>query len=531
METHSKSDRSYDVAIIGGALAGSATAILLLRQHPKLRILIIEKSSAFTRRVGEATVEVSSYFLSRVLGLTQYLNEAHLMKQGMRFWFHNDQARTLEDCSEIGSRYCVRLAAYQVDRSTLDEEILRRAKEMGAELLRPASVQKVELNAGGQQKLHVKFDEQTFTISARWAVDGSGVAALLARQNGWLKPNTEHPTTAVWARWRNVKDWDGYELAQKFPMWAKECSGIRGTATNHFTGYGWWAWCIPLKGGDVSVGVVYDQRLVEFPEGGSLGERLKTFMSQHPVAKEILADAQWIEGDVHWRKNLPYCTTTYAGDGFALVGDASAFIDPFYSPGMDWVSFTTTATAELISAHFRGEATAPLIEKHNRDFVRSYRCWFEALYKDKYFYMSDYDLMRLAFLLDVGLYYFGVASQPFKRGAMALKEPVFSTKPSVPFYHFISFYNRRLARIAQARRERNVHGKNNVGHRFMFGGYTFEPSTGKHLLKGILQWWWLELTEGWRSWGKPVKAATVEIPAKSMVAATMPSESEVASSR
>src|ERR1700755_876456 len=92
----------YDVVIAGGALAGAATAILLLREQPKLRILILEKSTAFGRRVGEATVEVSGYFLCRVLRLTQYLNEAHLVKQGMRFWFTNSRTQTLEDCSEIG---------------------------------------------------------------------------------------------------------------------------------------------------------------------------------------------------------------------------------------------------------------------------------------------------------------------------------------------------------------------------------------------------------------------------------------------
>ena len=90
--------------------------------------------------MGEATVEVSAYFLGRILGLTTYLNQAHLVKQGMRFWFFNQQSSSLEDCSEIGGRYLARLAAYQVDRSTLDEEILRRAKAMGAEILRPASV-------------------------------------------------------------------------------------------------------------------------------------------------------------------------------------------------------------------------------------------------------------------------------------------------------------------------------------------------------------------------------------------------------
>ena len=147
---------AYDVIIIGGALAGASSAILLLREQPNLRVLIVEKSAAFTRRVGEATVEISAYFLGRVLGLTQYLNEAHLVKQGMRFWFANEHTRSLEDCSEIGGGYLARVPAYQVDRSTLDEEVLRRARELGAEVLRPASVQCVELSAGSEQTVTLR---------------------------------------------------------------------------------------------------------------------------------------------------------------------------------------------------------------------------------------------------------------------------------------------------------------------------------------------------------------------------------------
>jgi len=68
--------KQYDVAIVGGSLAGAATAILLKREAPHLRTVILEKSSTFGRRVGEATVEISGYFLGRVLGLTQHLNES-----------------------------------------------------------------------------------------------------------------------------------------------------------------------------------------------------------------------------------------------------------------------------------------------------------------------------------------------------------------------------------------------------------------------------------------------------------------------
>jgi hypothetical protein len=331
-------------------------------------------------------------------------------------------------------------------------------------------------------------------------IDASGLAALLARQEGWFRPNTAHPTTAVWSRWSGVKDWDGLGLAEKYPEWSRACYGIRATATNHFVGPGWWAWCIPLKGGDVSLGVVFDQRLVSFPEQGPLGQRLKDFLSRHPVARELLEQASWREGDVHWRKNLPYYSTTFAGDGFALVGDAAAFMDPFYSPGMDWIAFTTWASTRLILAERRGEALAPRLARHNRDFSQSYARWFEALYLDKYEYMGEFDLMRLAFLLDLGLYYLGVASQPFKRGCPALAEPVFSTPPSVPFFHFIRTYNRRFASIARARRARQALGKQNDRRRFLFQGYTFAQGSAWPMVGSMARWAWLELTEGWRTW-------------------------------
>ncbi len=503
----------YDVIVIGGALSGAATATLLLRQNPGLRLLIVEKSPQLARRVGEATVEISAFFMGRVLGLTRYLNESHIVKQGLRFWFKNNDVESVADASELGGLYQVRLPSYQLDRATFDEEVLRQACAAGAKLLRPASVVKVELSAGGQQTVTLRHDETTETMRARWIVDASGTAAMLARKEGWWRHNAEHPTAAAWARWKGVKDWDSRELSEKYPEWASAVYSIRGTATNHIIGDGWWSWWIPLKGGDVSVGVVFDQRLVEWPQDdGRLGERLRNFLMQHPVAREMLGDAKFEENDVHWRKNLAYYSTTFAGDGFVLVGDAAGFIDPFYSPGMDWISFSASAAAELITAQRRGEPMAERIARHNRDFNLCYHSWFEALYKDKYEYMGEWDLMSTAFQLDLGFYYLGPVADIYKHGDRGLLSPPFTQTRSRPAFHFIRLYNRRFAQIARHRRHVNALGKTNRGKRCLIPSFTLSRSDSRRLFGAVAKWVWIELTEGWRSWGQRPQEAPAATP-------------------
>lgn len=494
--------QSYDVIVIGGALAGSATAILLLRQNPGIRVLVLEKSTKLGRRVGEATVEVSGYFLGHVLGLTRYLNECQLPKQGLRFWLVNDRVKSIDQAAEIGPRYLARLPSYQLDRAEMDEEVLRLAQEAGAEVLRPAIVSKVDLHTGGQQIVEGRSGEKRFSIHARWVVDASGYTALLARKNGWWRSNTSHQTAAVWSRWKGVKDWDGRELAEKFPEWASVVYGTRSTATNHIVGDGWWAWLIPLKGGDTSVGLVYDKRLVDFPEeGGRLGDRFKKFLIKHPVARELLENAEFVEDDVHRRKNLAYFSTIFAGDGFVLVGDAAGFMDPFYSPGMDWISFTTSCAANLISEERKATPIADRIKKHNRDFTVCHQRWFEALYKDKYDYIGEYDLLELAFRLDLSLYYWGVVEPVFHSGESAFLTPPFSPPSGRYFGMLMAFYNKRFASIARRRRRMNSLGKLNDNRRSLIAGFTLARSDTRRIFSMLGQWACLELREGWRTWG------------------------------
>ena len=148
--------------------------------------------------------------------------------------------------------------------------MLDLACRLGCDLWRPAKVTGFELNDDNGQKVNAVADGQERTAACRWIVDATGRAAMFARKLGYFRPNTEHPINAVWARFSGVKEWDSYKWRERFPDYANSCRTGREWATNHLFGRGWWVWIIPLQGGDLSAGIVYDSRIFKFPEGPTL---------------------------------------------------------------------------------------------------------------------------------------------------------------------------------------------------------------------------------------------------------------------
>ncbi len=488
---------TYDVAIIGGAFSGSAAGILLKRARPDLRILIVEKSVEFDRKVGESTSEVAACFLTKILHLDSYLSRHHIAKQGLRMWFNGGGNESLDVCSEIGSFYQVRLPAYQLDRSRLDSHLLGVAAEEGCEVWRPATLRNVGLEGIGKNVLEVRGEDgSTRTVRARWVIDASGKAAFLARKLGHWRALDEHPTNAVWARFRKVGDLDGHVIRSKYPEFAKAVHCSRAQATNHLMGRGWWCWIIPLRDGDVSAGLTYDPRLFQLPEEGTLTEKLVAHLLSHPVGRALFENAEPVEKDTRTYSRLPYYSARAMGEGWASVGDAAGFMDPLYSQGLDYCAHTVFATHKIILRSLGGECVQEAIEDYSEQFRTSYFRWYRALYQDKYKYLGDMELMAAAFLLDVGTYFLGpvrlVHEKPDDEFA---RLPYFGPAGRV-FAAFMRFYNHRLARIADKRAQHGLYGAMNLGERFLVrDGFTPSLKALSLIRRGV--WWWLR--GEWRS--------------------------------
>jgi flavin-dependent dehydrogenase len=483
----------FDVAILGGAFSGAATALLLKRQLPDARILIIEKATEFDRKVGESTTEVSSCFLTKILGLTSYLGHEQLVKQGLRLWFANRPDQPFDDCVEIGARYQARLPTFQVDRSKLDAHMLGLAAQAGCEVWRPAKVTRCELDGANGQSLGVKIGDEEREVRSRWVIDATGRASFLARKLGHFRQNTDHPINAVWARFTGLKDWDSYDWREKFPDYAAASRTGRAWATNHLMGLGWWCWIIPLKGGDFSAGLVYDRRLFVLPEGGNLGERLHQHILGHPVGREIFREAKVVEHDTRAYSGLPYYSAQVCGDGWAIAGDAASFIDPLYSPGLDLCAYTTSVVSDLVARSLGGEDVAERRRYYNEQFAITYRFWFETLYKDKYFYMGEADLMSAALLLDVGTYFIGLVRPVYSNSERAFLELPFEGAPGRIFGAMMKFYNRRLSALAKNRIAHGAGGARNAGWRELYDGFVPDFRLQKLIRKGLFRWWKAEL--------------------------------------
>ncbi len=484
---------AYDVVILGGAFSGAATALLLRREAPQLRLLIVEKAPRFDEKVGEATTEMSALFLTRRLACWEHLEREHLPKEALRYWFANEHVRGHAEASETGAYHRSAVPSFQLRRDVLDEHLLRTAVAEGAELRRPAKARAVTLG-DFDHRVGIEpagADPTPLTVTCRWLLDATGRATFLGRRLGLIERNEAHPTAALWARWTDVRHLDDL-AAREHPTLARRSVASRRLATNHYMGFGYWVWVIPLGNGETSIGIVFDKRLVDLHESRDREADYRAFLAAIPALAELLKGATLRGEDLRFYAHLPYVTRQYMGPGWALLGDAAAFLDPYYSPGLDHAAFTAEATAEIIARDAAGEDVRARIEEHNATFLRSYHRFFHAVYRDKYFYMGEHDLLSAAFLLDTVQYYLFVVIPAYRGLGRCRWMPVLGPKVGWASYRLMAAYNRRFTALALLRRRCGEDGGRNHGRR-LAAYFNLALAPYRMLLRGLRLWLAAEL--------------------------------------
>ena len=401
------SSDQYDVAILGGGLAGLTLALQLKKTRPTVRVLVVEKQKhpvpEAAHKVGESTVEIAAHYLRDILGLEEHLRTQQVRKFGLRMFFSFDGNRDISRRVELGSTVFPPLTTYQLDRGRLENTLAAMLPEQGITLLEGGKVTQVDLRP--QEDFHclrVLHEDREREIKARWIVDGSGRTTILQRQLGLAK-KVSHKANAAWFRLAYPLDLNTWSSD---PVWrARISEGDRALSTNHLMGPGYWVWLIRLASGSISIGIVADDARHSFSEFNRLERALHWLQEHEPQCAAAIEEHRDKIQDFRVMKDYSYsCQQVFSGERWCLSGEAGVSLDPLYSPGSDLIAIANGLICDLVGRDLRGEDIQGRAAIHNQLFLNLTSIWL-GIYERQYALMDNAQVMVAKIIWDTAFYW------------------------------------------------------------------------------------------------------------------------------
>ena len=394
-----------DVAVVGGGLAGLCLALQLKGRDPGIDVVVLERNrhpvpeAAF--KVGESMVEIGAHYFADILGLREHLESQQVRKFGFRFFF-SDGRDDLAACTEIGVSKPLPTPSWQIDRGRFENFLGERARALGVRFIDGAVVQKVEVgNEGIAHSIEYRRDKATHAIGARWLVDASGRAGVLKRTLGLAEPN-DHDAHAAWWRVEGILDVDAWGDAE----WRARCDPPeRWRSTSHLCGPGYWFWLIPLASGAHSLGLVCDPAAHPLDTIDTPDKAMAWLRSHQPRVARALDEGGHALMDFRYLRHFSHgCTQVFSGDRWASTGEAGVFLDPFYSPGSDFIAIANTYICELIERDRAGRDIAPHASLYQQFYFSFYGNTL-SLYRGQYPLFGDPQVLTYKVLWDYTFYW------------------------------------------------------------------------------------------------------------------------------
>lgn len=417
-----KASNRFDVVVIGGGPHGITYANWLKRWRPETRVAVVDKRGTPGYKVGESLLATATRSLV-ANGLSMpVLRRLFGNKAGIRFWWtgpgHDDLHRHVDvvDIEET----------FQVERRTLEIALQEASRRKGVTLFTGTKVDVRRSDLSGAVKTIVcDGPDGPFTLTCDVVCDASGPASVLGHYfKTYRKAPERHASFQTNAYFAYFRQKDPVPVAH----WNEP-------ATRHLCFPGGWMWFInvaswertPEKNlrdminqlldddarlGDaapsrralasqfgaeseriVSIGVVVREDRDDAP-GRSVRERFWHHVNRHPAVRTIMDRYELVEdaydhpgGGFHTFGNMVHDNTQFAGDGWCMVADAAAFVNPLFSPGLNLGSgscyLAARATVEALNA---GDTLRSRFATYERYMTEVY----EAL-------LSETDLYHRAF--------------------------------------------------------------------------------------------------------------------------------------
>jgi len=337
-----------DVLVVGGGPAGSAISALLAEKGWNVHVLEKDRHPRF--HIGESLLPHSLPMLKQ-LGVLQEIEKIGITKYGAEVVSpYHGRSRILYFSKALDGSQPF---AYEVKRAEFDKILIDNAVGKGVHVHEGVRAKHVEFRRDSTHL--IQAEDRTgnaINYEAKFVVDASGRDTFLSGQFGGKHRNPHHNSAAVFGHFEGVRRLPGKDEGNISIVWFD---------------HGWW-WIIPFKDGTTSVGAVCWPSYISTRKVPLEQFLWDTISLCTPVA-ERMAKATLV-GQAYAAANYSYRRSTMRGDGYLMVGDAFAFIDPVFSSGVHLALNSATLGADVVDAYLR---KSPKYRRSVQEFERTVR--------------------------------------------------------------------------------------------------------------------------------------------------------------
>lgn len=357
-----------DVLIIGAGPAGSAAAAIIAKAGYQV---IVAEQKMFPRFVIGESLLPRSMDLLESAGLLDAVNvQGYMVKKGAVFLREEEKA-DFDFSNQFTKGWD---HTFQVPRDHFDENLIKTTEKLGATVLWEKSVQKVAFYADHSTVTLTDNNGMSEEIQAKFILDGSGYGRVLPRLLDLDTPSDLPLRESIFTHVTGDKRPSGDEEGK---IWIV------------VVGHQAWAWVIPFSNGKTSIGIVANPDFYNNYPGG-LDKKLTAIISANANLSNRLSDAEFV---FPTQRISGYSTAVkqFYGDGYALLGNATEFLDPVFSSGVTLALESSVCAANLVVRQLKGEAVdweteyaQPLMK--GVDVFRTYvNAWYDGRLPEIFF--------------------------------------------------------------------------------------------------------------------------------------------------
>ncbi|RXM48502.1 NAD(P)/FAD-dependent oxidoreductase [Flavobacterium sp. YO12] len=322
-----------DVLVIGAGPSGCVSASYLHKNNVKVKV--VEKQRFPRLVVGESLIpRVMDHFAEAEL--LDALNAMNFEKKlGARF-IRGEEICVFDFSKKFGEGWDW---TWQVPRADFDNTMAQEVVRKGVDLEFETEVLEVSFEGKNSKTIVKDKDGNLKEIHAKFIIDSSGYGRVLPRLLDLDTPSKLDPHSSIFTHVKDINREEGEEGTQiSFDILETQV----------------WLWVIPFSNGNTSLGVVGPTDFINsLSENKDNAEALKNAIQLSDFYIKRFQGTEFLFEPVKL-ENYSRAVKRMYGDGFALTGNSSEFLDPVFSSGVAFATESGMLAAKLYLKEAQG---------------------------------------------------------------------------------------------------------------------------------------------------------------------------------